>query len=301
MPRNSAASTASDMLHGLKSRLGFSREEDDFSSYDAAFDDYDDFDDDGYSSRYDDEYAGYGADYDENAPVGAYRPVTTRRESSSKFGRGDSSPNLVSIDDVKAHTQVPDTLMRDPLDSRSSARASRANRTTNRNLIGPSGPAPSSPAYTASLRESASRSEGLNSLYESSEGISNSAGSASSSSRSASSSNVNSDRSSYDPYEAYSSTTPASHAPARSLNVIKPVAYGDVERVAKALKAGDVVVLAMRSTPDDLSKRVLDFSFGVASALDANVECPGEKVFAIARGTGLSSDEKATLRNRGVL
>ena len=87
----------------------------------------------------------------------------------------------------------------------------------------------------------------------------------------------------------------------RSLTVVKPTVYGDVERVSKAVKAGDVVVLVMRNTPDDLSKRILDCSFGVASALDANVECPGDKVFAIARGNALSEDEKRRLRNQGAL
>ena len=83
--------------------------------------------------------------------------------------------------------------------------------------------------------------------------------------------------------------------------MIKPVVYGDVERVASSLKAGNVVVLAMRNTPTDLMKRILDFSFGVASALDAAVENPGDKVLAIAQGAGLSEDEKRQLRTQGVL
>ena len=83
--------------------------------------------------------------------------------------------------------------------------------------------------------------------------------------------------------------------------VVRPTSYNDVERVSRALKAGDAVVLAMRATPDDLSKRVLDFSFGVASALDASVECPAPKVFAIARGIGLTDAEKRSLTSQGVL
>ena len=102
----------------------------------------------------------------------------------------------------------------------------------------------------------------------------------------------------YDPSAAYAA---ASSYTTRPLTVIKPVVYGDVERVARAVKSGDVVVLVMRNTPDDLSKRILDFSFGVASALDASVECPGDKVFAIARGAALTDDEKARLRNQGAL
>ena len=83
--------------------------------------------------------------------------------------------------------------------------------------------------------------------------------------------------------------------------MLKPVEYAEVESIAKAVKAGDVVVLVLRNTPDSLSKRILDFSFGVSAALDASVECPADKVFAIARGTALSDAEKTNLRNQGVL
>lgn len=295
MPRNSAASTASEMLSGLKTRLGFARSEDEeFSRYDADFNSYDDFDDDGYSPRYDNEYAGYGADYDESAPVGAYRPASTR---SGRFGHGDSTPNLVSIDDVKARAQTSSASTKD---SPSSSGSVSSRRTANRDLIGPSGPAPSSPAHNASLRESQSRSEGLNSLFES---TSKNALSESASTANSKSSSPYRSTSSYDLYEKTSTpaATSATRASARAITVIKPVSYSDAERVARALKSGDVVVLSMRSTADDLSKRILDFSFGAATALDASVECPTEKVFAIARGMALSVDEKARLRSQGVL
>lgn len=267
MPLGDSISTGRGMLDDLKSRLGFSRNEDQYDDYDDYDDQYDDYEDD-Y-----DEYD----DFDDRAESGAYRPASV---SSGRYRRGDSSPNLVSIDDVKAHTQVPDTLLRDPLASDS---RSYSSRNFGRDLVENTGPAESSPAYNAAKREreraaSHSRSEGLDALFEPSTG-----------SRS------------YDPYEAYSSTSPSTYTTTRSITVIKPVAYGDVERVARALKAGDIVVLGMRNTPDDLSKRVLDFSFGVASALDANVECPASKVFAIARGQALTEDEKRSLRLQGVL
>ena len=87
----------------------------------------------------------------------------------------------------------------------------------------------------------------------------------------------------------------------RTLTVLKPAAYGDVAGAAGSLKAGEVVVLVLRNTPDDLSKRLLDFSFGVASALDASVDCIGDKVFALACGTAISEVERMNLRNQGVL
>lgn len=273
MPKSNAATTAGGMLNDLKSRLGFSHD-DDRGGFDD-FGEYDDFDDDGFNARDDQEYAGYGADYDEDAPIGGFKPATTR---SSRFGRPGSTPDLVTINDVKARTTVPDELLRDPLASTGDVRVTR--RPSGRDLVSASGPLYSTPSSSATSRDQVPslRSEGLNSLFE----PTNSAGS-------------------YDPYDAYSGTGSMSYASKRKLTVVRPMAYGDVEQVARALKAGDVVVLAMRTTPDDLSKRILDFSFGVASALDANVECPAEKVFAIARGNALTEDEKRNLSLQGVL
>ena len=64
---------------------------------------------------------------------------------------------------------------------------------------------------------------------------------------------------------------------------------------------GDVVVLDLAATPGDLAKRVLDFSFGVASALDARVDCIAEKVFIICRGEGLTLTERGSLRIQGII
>jgi cell division inhibitor SepF len=249
MPKNSA----SGMLSDLKSKLGFARDNNDKDDYDGDFGAYDDFDDDGYNDKDDRQYAGYGSDYNDKAPVGGFEPVSTR---TSRYGRPDSAPNLVSIDDVKDYTHT---------------------RSTSREVIDDRAPAESSPAYNASARarerRDSTRTDGLDSLFEST--------------------STSSSRDSYSSYSSYGQT--------RSLTVIKPVIYGDVERVASSLKMGNVVVLAMRNTPTDLMKRLLDFSFGVASALDASVECPGDRVYAIARGAGLSEDEKRQLRNQGVL
>ncbi len=85
------------------------------------------------------------------------------------------------------------------------------------------------------------------------------------------------------------------------MRVLKPGVYAEAEGVAKALKGGDVVILVLSETPADLVKRILDFSFGAAAALDASVECIADHVFAIAVDSGLSEVERMTLRNQGVL
>ncbi len=86
----------------------------------------------------------------------------------------------------------------------------------------------------------------------------------------------------------------------RQLQVIKPAKYDDAESVTKVLKSGDVAIIAFESTPQDLMKRILDFSFGAASALDATVECVGKGVFAIARSVPLDDKERADLQNMGI-
>lgn len=107
--------------------------------------------------------------------------------------------------------------------------------------------------------------------------------------------------SSADPYAAYANNTQYSHLPTRGLTVIRPVKYQDVEGIAAAVKAGSVAVLVLRVTNDALAKRVLDFSFGVASALDARVDCVAEKVFVVARGEELTLEERHQLHRQGVL
>lgn len=270
--------SASEMLSGLKSRLGFAHDDDpedeEFSRYDSDFDDYDDFDDD-----YEQGYAEYEDDYSEEE----YEATSSR---SSRFGRPDSTPNLVSIDDVREHTRTVidsprgsyESAHRDRSGSYVPASASASNSYTStyqrnsmgRDLIEASGPAVSSPAYNAAQRSNASRSEGLNSLFESSAADTR-----------------------------YATTSAVGDE--RGITVIKPLTYNDVEGVARALKAGDVVVLAMEATPEDLFKRILDFSFGVASALDAHVDGIGSRVYALANGPELSEGEMARLRTQGVL
>ena len=87
----------------------------------------------------------------------------------------------------------------------------------------------------------------------------------------------------------------------RILTVISPESYAEAERIAKILKSGDVAVLSLRKTPDALGKRILDFSFGVACAFDARVECVSGHVYAITRGVGLTEGERGRLRDQGLM
>ena len=151
-------------------------------------------------------------------------------------------------------------------------------------MVDSSLPPQMTPEGTAAASAAASavhhaRSEGLNSLFES---TTPPADTRSTSSRGSS---------------ASSSRFTAS----RTLKVVAPGAYNDAEAVSTALKLGNAVVLNLAATPDALAKRILDFSFGVASALDANVECVGNKVFALTRIDELTEAERSYLRTQGII
>ena len=87
----------------------------------------------------------------------------------------------------------------------------------------------------------------------------------------------------------------------RSLKVIRPRSYEDAQAISTALKSGDAVVLQLQALPDALNKRILDFTFGAASVLDAKVDCLARKVFAVTTKEGLTETEINQLKERGII
>lgn len=211
------------------------------------------------------DYGEYGFDDSADYAVG-------NESASSSFTA--SLPKLVTSDDVRANIQYT------PSEAPEAADASQATR-PNRDF--------------GALREDSHRSPGVNSLFEPS--------SAASAPQAAASSTG-----------AYAQTTgsipaPASSSsegrvvqrPARIVTIVKPESYDDAERIAKVLKSGDVAVVSLRNTPEALGKRILDFSFGVACAFEAQVECVSGHVFVITRGAGLSDAEASRLKAQGLM
>lgn len=257
------------MFGDIKSKLGFGRKDD----YEEFYEDYEEYDEG-------DDYGEYGYDESYGRAAGSaydrYDSVTTREPGERSRGRS-SMPRLVSIDDVRARTAVPSL----PEDEAASPRRSGSN--SFRTMVDSSLPPQMTPEGTAAASAAASavhhaRSEGLNSLFEpttppADDRVSSSRATSASASR---------------------------FSPSRTLKVIAPSAYNDVEAVSTALKLGNAVVLNLAATPDALAKRILDFSFGVASALDANVEYVGNKVFALTRIDELSEAERSYLRTQGI-
>lgn len=261
----------------IKSKLGFGRKDD----YEEYYDDYEEYDEEA------DDYGEYG--YDESytrstsrSSYDRYDSVTTREPGVRSTGRS-TMPRLVSIDDVRARTQVPSL----PDDGAPSSRRSSGSSSF-RTMVDSSLPPQMTPEGTAAASAAASaahqaRSEGLNSLFEPTTPA------------------PAEDRSPARSFTGASAFSAPRTTPSRTLKVIKPMAYNDAEGVSTALKLGDAVVLCLAGTPDALSKRILDFSFGVASALDASVECVGNKVFALTRVNELTEAERSYLRSQGLV
>ena len=90
--------------------------------------------------------------------------------------------------------------------------------------------------------------------------------------------------------------------PATHLEIIKPTAYSDVEKIANAAKAGKSIVLVVSNTKPALAKRILDFTFGAASALNLGVEKAADRIFVIFKGSEmLSAEEREYLKKKDIL
>lgn len=106
-----------------------------------------------------------------------------------------------------------------------------------------------------------------------------------------------------DPSTLYQSSavTRVSPTAVREMAVVTPGAFDDVELIATALRARTNVVIPLRETPDSLTRRVLDFSFGAASVSGAKVALIATKVYALYFDDPLNQYEILSLRNQGVL
>ena len=278
--------SASELFGDLKDKLGFGG---------GRSDRHDDYYDDPYYDDYDDSPSGQGYDagYDPDTYGDPYdrleyttRSTGSSRSASSRSGRY-SVPQLVSSGDIRATTSaygVSEVAAKPQLDVSNAARQAEEKESVSKIAEDFSIPASSYTDFVSPYKHTSSAG-------------SSSAASASSlsSASSLTSSTESSSAAAQEPATAHSTST------AREVTVLKPASYEDVSSVAQSVRAGHIVVLSLRQTDPALSKRVLDFSFGVASALTAQVDCIAEKTFVILQGRELTLEEKHKLAKQGVL
>ena len=278
--------SASELFGDLKDKLGFGG---------GRSDRHDDYYDDPYYDDYDDSPSGQGYDagYDPDTYGDPYdrleyttRSTGSSRSASSRSGRY-SVPQLVSSGDIRATTSaygVSEVAAKPQLDVSNAARQAEEKESVSKIAEDFSIPASSYTDFVSPYKHTSSAG-------------SSSAASASSLSSASSftSSTESSSAAAQEPATAHSTST------AREVTVLKPASYEDVSSVAQSVRAGHIVVLSLRQTDPALSKRVLDFSFGVASAITAQVDCIAEKTFVILQGRELTLEEKHKLAKQGVL
>ncbi|GHT78141.1 hypothetical protein FACS1894104_0900 [Actinomycetota bacterium] len=87
----------------------------------------------------------------------------------------------------------------------------------------------------------------------------------------------------------------------RETVVIRPQNYAAAEQIAINLRQGNAVAVVLTDTRSELAKRILDFGFGAAAALGAQVDSPANKVYVFTLGYALTDQEVELLQARGVL
>lgn len=263
----------------IKSKLGLG------ARGNGSYDEYDEYDEYG-----DDYYDDYDAGYDSRDPY-MDRSTVTARSAGRTSSRGDAGlPRLVSMDDARASAR---TLSRS--DSPSSLAGTSSIRSYGRTMVDSSLPPTMTAEGSAAISAASNRKAGagLESLFGNSGSSSNSGSGSSSRSMSLKgSSSASSD--------ILRDSMQLSMPGQRKLQVIKPTKYENAEAVTNVLKGGDVAILSFGAIDRDLMKRILDFSFGAASAMDASVECIANGVFAICRSAPLDDREREDLRNMGI-
>ncbi len=263
----------------LKSRFGIGNAGNNNDAYDEAYEEYDEYD----------SYDEYGDGYESRDPYMDRSTVTTRsgRHSRSVRDGGSSLPRLVSMEDARASARSI------PYTRESAASRSSSIRSYGRTMVDSSLP-PSMTAEGTAAAAAASnrRASGLDSLFSGSNSSSHSSSSTLGTIGAAASRGSSAD--------IIRDSMQLSMPGQRKLQVIKPNKYDDAEAVTNVLKGGDAAILSFGGTDRDLMKRILDFSFGAASALDASVECIANGVFAICRSVPLDDNEREDLHNMGI-
>lgn len=260
-----------NLFGDIKSRLGIGGRandayEDDYAEYDE-YDEYDEYEDDGYGDGYD--------------------PYMERGRVTTRGGRdGSDFPRLVTMDDARESARQISASDR-------SSRGGSSIRSYGRTMVDSSLPPTMTAEGAAAVSAASNRREGLSSLF-------GGAGSSEGSRISVGSNSVSSRLSGNKSDDIIRDSMQMSMPGQRQLQVIRPTKYDDAEAVTNVLKAGDAAIIVFTNTDRALMMRILDFSFGAASALDAGVECIGTGVFAICRNVGLDEKERADLHSQGI-
>jgi cell division inhibitor SepF len=89
--------------------------------------------------------------------------------------------------------------------------------------------------------------------------------------------------------------------PATRVHVMEPKGFNDAQEVGDRLKAGQPVILNLQGVERDLQRRLIDFSSGLAYALNGTMSKAADQVFLLTpSNVEVSEEEKERLQARGL-
>jgi cell division inhibitor SepF len=89
--------------------------------------------------------------------------------------------------------------------------------------------------------------------------------------------------------------------PATRVHVMEPSGFNDAQDVGDRLKAGQPVILNLQGVDRDLQRRLIDFSSGLAYALNGTMSKAADQVFLLTpSNVEVSEEEKERLQARGL-
>jgi cell division inhibitor SepF len=89
--------------------------------------------------------------------------------------------------------------------------------------------------------------------------------------------------------------------PATRVHVMEPRGFNDAQEVGDRLKSGQPVILNLQGVERDLQRRLIDFSSGLAYALNGTMSKAADQVFLLTpSNVEVSDEEKERLQARGL-
>jgi cell division inhibitor SepF len=89
--------------------------------------------------------------------------------------------------------------------------------------------------------------------------------------------------------------------PATRVHVMEPKGFNDAQEVGDRLKSGQPVILNLQAVDRDLQRRLIDFSSGLAYALNGTMSKAADQVFLLTpSNVEVSEEEKERLQARGL-
>ena len=95
---------------------------------------------------------------------------------------------------------------------------------------------------------------------------------------------------------------PITPIPAQRVHVVEPTSFNDAQEIGDRLRASQPVVIVLRETDGDLSRRLIDFCSGASYAVDASIKRVDKKVYLITpANVEVSAEERRRLQERGLM